>query len=288
MSRYRRWNELLELLAAAGQLQVEDAAKALNVSAATVRRDFDELASQQMLTRIRGGAVAQAVNYDLPLRYKTERHPSEKQRIGALAASMVRPGQVAGLNGGTTTTEVARALATRADLSASGSTPVVTVVTNALNIATELAVRQRIKIVTTGGVARPQSYELTGPLATGVLEQVTLDVAILGVDGIDAVAGATAHHEGEASINRLMGLAGPQGDHRGGQLQGREARVRQDLQPRRDRRPRHRCRHRRGGRGPARRRRGRSCHSLRRPSAGTSTCWCSATATRTCSSSALT
>ena len=57
----------------------------------------------------------------------------------------------------------------------------------------------------TGGVARPQSYELTGPLATGVLEQVTLDVAILGVDGIDAVAGATAHHEGEASINQLMG-----------------------------------------------------------------------------------
>jgi len=92
VSRYRRWNELLELLAAAGQLQVEDAVKALNVSAATVRRDFDELASQQMLTRIRGGAVAQAVNYDLPLRYKTERHPSEKQRIGVLAASRCSPG----------------------------------------------------------------------------------------------------------------------------------------------------------------------------------------------------
>ncbi len=75
---------------------------------------------------------------------------------------------------------------------------------NALNIAAELAVRQNIKIVVTGGVARPQSYELTGPLATGVLDQVTLDVAILGVDGIDAAAGATAHHEGEASINRLM------------------------------------------------------------------------------------
>jgi len=55
VSRYRRWNELLELLATRGQLQVEDAAKALNVSAATIRRDFDELASQQMLTRIRSG-----------------------------------------------------------------------------------------------------------------------------------------------------------------------------------------------------------------------------------------
>jgi DeoR family transcriptional regulator of aga operon len=204
MTRYRRWNELLELLAAEGQLQVEEAAKALGVSEATVRRDLDELARQQMLTRIRGGAVAQGVTYDLPLRYKSERHPSEKQRIAAVAAALVRPGQVTGLNGGTTTTEVARALATRSDLNSQVPAPALTVVTNALNIATELAVRQHIKIVTTGGVARPQSYELTGPLATGVLEQVTLDVAILGVDGIDAAAGATAHHEGEASINRLM------------------------------------------------------------------------------------
>jgi DeoR family transcriptional regulator, aga operon transcriptional repressor len=58
--------------------------------------------------------------------------------------------------------------------------------------------------VVTGGVARPQSYELTGPLATGILDQVILDIAFVGVDGIDAAAGATAHHEVEASINRLM------------------------------------------------------------------------------------
>jgi len=205
MSRYRRWNELLELLAADGRLTVEKAAQELGVSAATIRRDFVDLAGQQMLTRIRGGAVAQAVTYDLPLRYKSERHPSEKQRIAVVAAAMIRPGQIVGLNGGTTTTEVARALAVRADLQAGGPlAPAITVVTNALNIAAELAVRQNIKLVATGGVARPQSYELTGPLATSVLEQVVLDVAILGVDGIDAEVGATAHHEGEASINRLM------------------------------------------------------------------------------------
>jgi DeoR family transcriptional regulator of aga operon len=205
MTKYRRWNDLLELLAADGQLTVEKAAEELGVSAATVRRDFDDLAAQQMLTRIRGGAVAQAVTYDLPLRYKSERHPTEKQRIAAVAAGMIRAGQVAGVNGGTTTTEVARALAVRPDLQDGGPlSPAITLVTNALNIATELAVRQSMKIVVTGGVARPQSYELTGPLATGVLEQVVLDVAILGVDGIDAEVGATAHHEGEASINRLM------------------------------------------------------------------------------------
>jgi DeoR family transcriptional regulator, aga operon transcriptional repressor len=116
----------------------------------------------------------------------------------------VLPGQIAGFNGGTTTTEVARALAVRADLNSGAPSPGLTIVTNALNIATELAVRQHIKIVATGGVARPQSYELTGPLATGVLEQVTLDIAFLGVDALDPVAGAMAHHEGEASIGRLM------------------------------------------------------------------------------------
>jgi DeoR family transcriptional regulator, aga operon transcriptional repressor len=204
VSRYRRWNQLLELLAAEGQLQVERAAKELGVSTATIRRDFDELANQQMLARIRGGAVAQGVTYDLPLRYKSERHPSEKQRIAAVAARLVQPGQVVGLNGGTTTTEVARALAVRADLTTAGGAPAVTVVTNALNIATELAVRQHIKIVVTGGVARPQSYELTGPLATGVLDRVSIDVAFIGVDAIDPVAGAMAQHEGEASINQLM------------------------------------------------------------------------------------
>jgi DeoR family transcriptional regulator, aga operon transcriptional repressor len=204
VSRYRRWNELLELLAAEGQLQVERAAEVLGVSAATVRRDFDQLAEQQMLRRIRGGAIAQSVSYDLPLRYKSERHPSEKQRIALAAAALVLPGQVVGLNGGTTTTEVARALAVRPDLQSGQAGPAITVVTNALNIATELAVRQHIKIVTTGGVARPQSYELIGPLATPILDQVTLDLAILGVDGIDLAGGATAHHEGEASTNNMM------------------------------------------------------------------------------------
>jgi len=117
VSRYHRWNELLELLATTGQLQVEDAARTLRVSAATLWRDFDELAHQQMLTRIRGGAVAQGVTYDLPLRYKSERHPSQKRRIATAAAGLVKAGQIAGLNGGTTTTEVARALARSASWS---------------------------------------------------------------------------------------------------------------------------------------------------------------------------
>ncbi|WP_327087640.1 DeoR/GlpR family DNA-binding transcription regulator [Nonomuraea sp. NBC_01738] len=199
MSRYDRWNAILELLSQEGRLTVEEAAQSLDVSTATIRRDFDQLAQQQMLMRTRGGAVAQSVSYDLPLRYKTARHADEKHRIASAAAELVVPGSVVGMNGGTTTSELARTLATQATLESG-----FTIVTNALNIASELAVRQHVKIVVTGGVARQQSYELIGPLAGGVLEQVTLDVAFLGVDALDVELGASAHHEGEASVNHLL------------------------------------------------------------------------------------
>jgi DeoR family transcriptional regulator of aga operon len=203
VSRYQRWNALLDLLPGDGQLTVADAAEALGVSEATIRRDLDQLARQQLVTRTRGGATAGHVSYDLPLRYKTARHAPEKQRIGRAAAALVTPGSTGALNGGTTTSEVARALATRPDLQDGGS-PTNTVVTNAMNIANELAVRQHIKIVVTGGVTRGQSYELIGPLASLVLAELTLDWAVLGVDALDPRNGATAHHEGEASINHLM------------------------------------------------------------------------------------
>ncbi|MFE3406874.1 DeoR/GlpR family DNA-binding transcription regulator [Streptomyces mirabilis] len=202
MSRDARWKALLELLVERGRLEVEQAAAELEVSPATIRRDFDQLAEQQMLVRTRGGAVVHGVSYELPLRYKTARHATEKQRIAKAVADLVVPGEAVGLTGGTTTTEVARALAVHPDL-ASGS-PALTVVTNALNIAGELAVRPQFKIVLTGGVARPQSYELVGPLADGVLSQITMDVAVLGVVAFDVTHGAAAHDEAEAAINRLL------------------------------------------------------------------------------------
>ena len=54
--------------------------------------------------------------------------------------------------------------------------PRLTVVTNSLNIASELAVRPNLKLVVTGGVARAESYELVGPLAESALAGLNLDL----------------------------------------------------------------------------------------------------------------
>ena len=68
MNRAERLNAVLDLLADRGRVEVDDLVEKLEVSPATARRDLDTLAEQQLLTRTRGGAVAQAVAYDLPLR----------------------------------------------------------------------------------------------------------------------------------------------------------------------------------------------------------------------------
>lgn len=142
------------------------------------------------------------VAYDLPLRYKAARRADEKQRIAKAAAELIPTGSTVGLNGGTTTSEVARELALRPEPSGGGVA--LTVVTNAINIANELAVRPQVKIVVTGGVARPNSYELVGPLVDSVLRTLALDYTILGVDAVHARFGAATHDESEAGANRAL------------------------------------------------------------------------------------
>jgi DeoR family transcriptional regulator of aga operon len=206
MLRHLRLTSIVELVAGRGSLSIDDVVDLFEVSAATARRDLDELADQQLVRRTRGGAVAHTVSYDLPLRYKSGRQPEQKQRIAAAAAELIPSGAVIGINGGTTNTLVARGIATRADLvrTENGGPPALSVVTNALNIANELAVRPQLKIVVIGGVVRPQSFELIGPFGAAVLTDLALDVMVLGVDAISPDHGAGAIHEGEAEINKAM------------------------------------------------------------------------------------
>lgn len=204
MKRHERMNALLELLGDRGRVDVEEAATALEVSAATMRRDMDALAEQQLLTRTRGGAVLSSVAYDLPIRYKHAHRSAEKEAVAQAAAKLVERGDVVGLSGGTTTTAIARVLATRPEFAEAGPQPHLTIVTNSLNIANELAVRPQIKIVLTGGVAHSRSFELVGPFSELVLQQISIDIAFIGANGMESMMGATVHDEAEARVNRLM------------------------------------------------------------------------------------
>lgn len=199
MTRAERLTALLERLVEQGRIDVEQSAQFFGVSAATIRRDLDHLADQQLLSRTHGGAVPNSTSYDLPLRYKSSNRAEAKTRIAERAVQMLWPGCTVAMNGGTTTVEIARTIPTSAPLHNG-----ITIVTNAINIATEMTVRPFIKIVVCGGVARPQSYELVGPLASDTLSQLTPDICFLGATGIDAGAGVTTDDADESAINRIM------------------------------------------------------------------------------------
>ncbi|MBP1326979.1 DeoR family transcriptional regulator of aga operon [Leucobacter exalbidus] len=205
MAKPDRLRAVLELLSEHGRVEIDDLVTTLGISPATARRDLDTLAEQRMLTRTRGGAEALTVAYDLPLRYRDMRDPTAvKQRIAAAASALVRVGDVVGLSGGTTTTAIANALATRPDIMAQSHEPNLTVVTNAVNIAAELATRPQVKLMVSGGIVHPRSYELVGSFAEDTIGQVSLSIAFIGANALSLDHGATTHNEREAVVNALM------------------------------------------------------------------------------------
>ena len=184
-----RLGEILDRVAENGSVDVVGLAQEFGVSAATVRRDLQTLHDQGLVRRTHGGALPRPAGLELPIQYKASRQHREKRAIGLASAGLVRDGDVVGMTGGTTATEVARALADRRGL---------TVVTNALNIAAELVSRPNIRLVVVGGNARHASYELVGPAAETMIAQYHLDVAFIGTDGFTVAEGCTTHDEMEA------------------------------------------------------------------------------------------
>lgn len=196
MRRSERMAAILSSLTSSGSANVKMLAEQFGVSEATLRRDLTLLEDQRLITRTHGGALAQDLAFELPVRYRDARQKGAKQSIAFAAARRLDAGpEVVALTGGTTTSEVARQLALRQDL---------TIVTNALNIAVELVMRPRVKLVVVGGVSRPQSYELVGPWAEEVISSINIGTVFVGVDGITADEGLTTHDEVEARTNRAM------------------------------------------------------------------------------------
>ncbi|MBB2911354.1 DeoR family transcriptional regulator of aga operon [Streptosporangium becharense] len=195
MLRTERHARILEHVSAKGSVDVNELARLLAVSGATVRRDLQYLSDRKLLQRTHGGAVIGGISIEVPIQRRMERRRPEKQAIARAAAELVPPGAVVGLTGGTTTTEVARLLVGRGP---------VTIVTNAVNIAAEVVLHKGVTLVVIGGDARSESYELVGPIAEKTLADYHTDITFLGVDGISATHGCTTHDQLEAATDRAF------------------------------------------------------------------------------------
>ncbi|WP_375484094.1 DeoR/GlpR family DNA-binding transcription regulator [uncultured Jatrophihabitans sp.] len=195
MQRARRLNEIVGRVAKSGAVQVADLAAALEVSEPTIRRDLAYLERQQLVQRTHGGARAHDAFNDLPLGLKTAQDLQEKRRIARRAMALLDDARVVGMTGGTTMIEFARAYR---------ETGTASVVTNALSVANELVTNPAIRVYLAGGEVRPSSHETVGRAAEALVATYNIDVAVVGVDGVDAEVGATGYDPAGAAVNSTM------------------------------------------------------------------------------------
>jgi DeoR/GlpR family transcriptional regulator of sugar metabolism len=185
---------LLERLAAEGQLVAKTLALELDTSEDTIRRDLRELAAEGKLQRVHGGALpASAAIGDLALREDVS--VADKVALGRFGATLIQPGQVVILDGGTTALQVARHLAP--GLRA-------TVVTHSPTVAIELARHERIEILMLGGRLFRHSMVNVGAAVIDAASRLRADLFFLGVTGVHPEAGLSTGDAEEAAVKRAF------------------------------------------------------------------------------------
>ncbi|WP_442601255.1 DeoR/GlpR family DNA-binding transcription regulator [Paenibacillus sp. KN14-4R] len=192
-----RRNLMMNLLKQQGKITIADIIERFDVSEATARRDLDMLDRKGELIRTIGGALYEGMSSvrEVAFSEKKQQLWLEKEAIARKANEMIQEGDSICLSGGTTTYLIAKQLKGRQGI---------TVVTNAVNIAMELADSEGIQVVVIGGVMRAKNFELCGPLAEKTIEHINIGKMFLGIDGFNIQQGISTYSELEAQTARML------------------------------------------------------------------------------------
>jgi DeoR family fructose operon transcriptional repressor len=147
-----------------------------NVHEATIRRDLTEIEQKGILRRTHGGVVMEGwADGEPAFNERFNQSADEKMRIGQMAASLVQDGDHIIIDSGTTTLHLARYLVNHSNL---------TVVTNDINVASELRDAAGVKVILTGGELYPSSYMLNGMLTDNALRSLHVVKAFVGTPAL--------------------------------------------------------------------------------------------------------
>lgn len=198
-----RQQRILEALQENKRVTVQALSRQFGISEVTVRRDLHDLAQNGHLVRARRGALMPVTHPPEPpvIHRMGLEHPS-KQAIAEAALALVQDGDSIFVGSGSTTTCFARLLASDRCLARSGR---LTVITNALNIAAELAALDAPHaVVVIGGIMRSPELSLLGHIAEQTLSEVRVNKIFMGVQALSLEAGWTTDHLPEVATTRKI------------------------------------------------------------------------------------
>ena len=181
-------------------VRVGELSSRFGVSEMTVRADLDSLAARGKVHRVRGGAIPRLIaRQEQPFEDSVSSFAAEKVAIGQAAAALLEDGETVIVDVGTTAAAAARAIAARTELDD------MVVFTNGLKTALELEpASPRVTVVVLGGTLRPLQHSLVDPLATLILEQISVKTVLLCCNGVDPVGGITNINLPEAEVKKRM------------------------------------------------------------------------------------
>lgn len=171
-----RQQDILRLVEQDGFQAIEALAQTFGMTPQTIRRDINELCGLGLLRRYHGGAGLASSVENTAYSARQVLCLEEKRRIAGLAAAQVPDHASVFINIGTTTEEVARALANRRGLR---------IITNNLNVAWLLRGRDNVEVIIAGGVVRQRDGGITSEATIDFIRQFKVDVGIIGISGVD-------------------------------------------------------------------------------------------------------
>jgi DeoR/GlpR family transcriptional regulator of sugar metabolism len=188
---------ILEALQENKKVTVQELSQRFGTSEVTIRRDLQELASSGMLRRAHRGAIlVTPAPPEPPVMHRMTLEQHAKDSIARCAADLIQDGDSIFVGSGSTTAYLARYLASRKNL---------TVVTNALNIASDLALAsENITTVVTGGVVRAPELSILGHITELTLEEMRISKIFMGMQAISIEGGLTTDHMPEVATTRKV------------------------------------------------------------------------------------
>lgn len=177
-----RQKEIIEMVKKDKVASVMKLAHFFNVHPATIRRDFAEIEHKGGFKRTHGGLIEDDTTREPPFSERTHEQYEEKERIGKKAADCIDDGDNVIIDSGTTTLHIARHLHDRKDL---------TVITNDMNVASELKDAPNVQVIVTGGTLYRGSFMLNGMFTEMALKSMHVQKAFIGTPAIHCVHGLT-------------------------------------------------------------------------------------------------
>lgn len=190
-----RHRKILGIIEREGSAKVAELARAFGVTQETIRRDLERLETEGKLLRRRGGAITlSSMRHEVSFAERQIINAPQKAAIAAEAIKRVQPEDTILLDDSTTAWQMARLLP---DFH-------LTVITNALKVAAELAQRPHVTCICLGGTLAPELLSFVGPVSERTLRDYHADKAFLSCKGFDLERGCTDPNDWLAMLKRSM------------------------------------------------------------------------------------